>query len=98
MARITKDNTKEINTLTTNVAVILNDVGYIKQEVNDIKTTIEKNEGTYTSRLECGLVNREQDRRIDKIEKLVFGAVGLALITLGKAILDLVIVAKAASP
>ena len=34
--------------------------------------------------------------RIDERQKQVFGAVGIALITLGKAILDLVIVTKAA--
>jgi hypothetical protein len=50
MAKITKDNTKEINNLTTNVAVIMNDVGYIKSEVGEMKSCMElnvKNDDTY---------------------------------------------------
>jgi hypothetical protein len=42
MAKITSNNTKEINNLTTNVAVILNKVSYIETEVKDIKSKLDK--------------------------------------------------------
>jgi plasmid replication initiation protein len=41
MAKITKDNTKEINNLTTNVAVILNEVKNINNEVGEIKNQLD---------------------------------------------------------
>lgn len=95
MAKITNTNTKEINGLTTSVAVILNKVENIEKEIKDVKETIGCNDGKYVSKIEFNLVNKEQDNRISKIEKLVFGAVGLALITFGKALLDLVVSVRA---
>jgi len=52
MARITNTNTKEINGLTTNVAVILNKVEYIEKEVGDIKIGVDcmvKDDESYKS-------------------------------------------------
>jgi len=97
MAKITNTNTKEINGLTTSVAVILNKVDNIEKEIKEVKETIGCNEGKYVGKTEFNLVNQEQNNRITKIEKLVFGAIGLALITLGKAILELVVSVKAAN-
>ena len=97
MAKITDNNTKEINGLTTSVAVILNKVENIEKEIKDVKQTVGCNDGKYVSKTEFNLVNKEQDNRIAKIEKLVFSAIGLALITLGKAILELVVSVKASN-
>lgn len=95
MAKITDTNTKEINGLTTSVAVILNKVENIEKEIKDVKQTVGCNENRFVGKKEFDLVNQEQNNRIDKIEKLVFGAIGLALITLGKALLELVVSVKA---
>jgi len=42
MAKITQKNTKEINNLTTNVAVILSEMKTVKEDVKDIKDKLEK--------------------------------------------------------
>ena len=42
MAKITSTNTKEINNLTTNVAVILSEMKTVKEDVKDIKDKLEK--------------------------------------------------------
>lgn len=42
MAKITQNNTKEINNLTTNVAVILSEMKTVKEDVKDIKDKLEK--------------------------------------------------------
>ena len=95
MPKITPTNTKEINQLGKDVGVILERITNIKQQIDDIKKTLECSDEKYTSKIEFALTNKEQDNRIAKIEKLVFSAVGLALITLGKAVLDLVVQTKA---
>lgn len=95
MAKITNTNTKEINGLTTSVAVILNKVENIEKEIKDVKETIGCNDGKYVSKTEFNLVNQDQNNRIGKMEKLIYGAFGLALVTLGKAILELVISVRA---
>ena len=46
MAKITSNNTKEINSLTTNVAVILNEMKSVKEDVRDIKEKLEKDYAT----------------------------------------------------
>jgi hypothetical protein len=42
MAKITANNTKEINSLTTNVAVILSEMTSVKNDVREIKDRLEK--------------------------------------------------------
>lgn len=42
MAKITNTNTKEINGLTTSVAVILSEMTTVKADVKDIKEKLEK--------------------------------------------------------
>ena len=42
MAKITQNNTKEINGLTTNVAVILSEMKTVKEDVKDIKEKLDK--------------------------------------------------------
>lgn len=42
MAKITENNTKEINSLTTNVAVILSEMTSVKNDVREIKDRLEK--------------------------------------------------------
>lgn len=46
MAKITSNNTKEINGLTTNVAVILSEMKSVKEDVKDIKEKLEKDYAT----------------------------------------------------
>ena len=97
MAKITNNNTKEINSLTTDIKVIMNDVSYIKCDIKEVKESLNNNDNKYVNKTEFNLVNKEQDHRIDKIEKLVYGAVGLGLVGIGKAVLDLVIISKASN-
>jgi hypothetical protein len=42
MAKITANNTKEINGLTTSVAVILSEMTSVKNDVREIKDRLEK--------------------------------------------------------
>lgn len=46
MAKITNTNTKEINGLTTNVAVILSEMKTLKDDIRDIKEKLEKDYAT----------------------------------------------------
>lgn len=46
MAKITENNTKEINALTTNVAVILSEMTMVKTDVKDIKDKLDKEYAT----------------------------------------------------
>jgi len=68
----------------------------VLKEIGEIKESVDNVDKKYVSKIEFKLTNKEQDGRMCKLEKLVFGAVGLALITLGKAALDLIVVTKAA--
>ena len=76
-------------------SVLRTDMKYLKQGVRDIKAELKCLSQTYVTKVEFTLVNKEQDNRISQIEKLVYGSVGLALLTLGKAILDLITTVKA---
>ncbi len=86
--------------MTDNVSVQLlkKDLDYLKQGVEDIKKELCDQKLAYVSRIEFDMVNKDQDKRIGQLEKLVYGAVALAVTTLGKTILDLVVAAKAIGP
>ena len=79
----------------TDIALIKKDIKYLIASVDDIKNTLNCTDKKYVQKIEFELVNKEQNKRIGQLEKLVFSAIGLALITLGKAILDLVVNVKA---
>ena len=68
----------------------------VLKEIGEIKESVDSADQKYIGKMEFKLTNKQQNDRICKIEKLVFGSIGLALITLGKAALDLIIVTKAA--
>lgn len=46
MAKITENNTKEINALTTNIAVILSEMATVKADVKEIKDGLQKDYAT----------------------------------------------------
>jgi hypothetical protein len=79
----------------TSIALIKKDISYIKESIDRIEENIKCQGKIFVSKIEFDLVNKEQNNRIDKIEKLVMGATVLALTTLGKALLDLVVRVKA---
>jgi len=83
---------------TTTIALIKKDLEYLKQGVSDIKTELKCQNSVYVSKVEFGLVSAEQTKRIDRVERLVYGAIALTLTSIGKALLDLVISAKASGP
>ena len=77
MAKITNNNTKEINGLTTNVAVILNKVEYIENEVKEIKDKLESNYVTMSE--------------FKPIKAIVYGMVAIVLTTVFGALIMLVV-------
>ena len=79
----------------TDIALLKKDIKYLIASVDEIKDTLNCIDKKYVQKIEFDLVNKDQNKRIGQLEKLVFSAIGLALITLGKAILDLVVTVKA---
>lgn len=79
----------------TDIALIKKDIKYLKKGVDEIKESVKSTGLKYVEKIEFELVNKDQDKRIGQMERLVFSAIGLALITLGKAVLDLVVTVKA---
>ena len=66
-------NQREIESL----AVIQNDIGYIKRDVADIKTTVQN---SYVTKDE-----------FEPIQKIVYGLVGLVLIAVAGGLISLVV-------
>ena len=79
----------------TDIALLKKDIKYLVASVDEIKNTLNCIDKKYVQKIEFDLVNKDQNKRIGQLEKLVFSAIGLALLTLGKAILDLVVTVKA---
>lgn len=79
------------------IQLLKKDMEYLKQGIEDIKKELCDQKQSYIPRLEFEMVNKDQNNRIGRLEKLVFGAVALALTTLGKTILDLVVTVRAGS-
>ena len=77
MTKSSDRNTKEINGLTTSLAVILNEVGFIKCEIREIK-----------DKLEAHYVTQDQ---FEPIKRIVYGLVSVILLSVVGAILALVI-------
>lgn len=77
MAKITQNNTKEINNLTTNVAVILSEMKSVKQDVRDIKDKLEKDYVT-------------QDQ-FTPVKNIAYGLVSTILLAVVGAIVALVL-------
>lgn len=78
-----------------NIALLQQDMKYLKEGIDDIRAEIRCLDSKYIRADVAIEKEREQNSRIDKLEKLVFGAVGLALVTLGKTILELVVQVRA---
>jgi hypothetical protein len=95
MAKITNNNTKEINNLTINSAVILTEVKNITGDISEIKEKLGCLDDNFVGQKEFILTNKNQDDRINKIERLVYGALAVATTTLIKAVLDLVVTVQA---
>lgn len=79
----------------TDIALIKKDIKYLKDGIDEIKESIKCQNSDFVKKVEFDLVNQDQNKRISQIEKLVYSAIGLAVITLGKAILDLIVVSRA---
>ena len=67
-------------------------ISEIKSSIKDLGSEIKS---SYVTKTEHDLIEQSKEERITRIEKLVYGAVGLALITLSKAVLDLVTIVQA---
>jgi len=79
----------------TSIALLKKDINYLKDGIDDIKTKLGCMGTEYVSKIEFDLTKKEQDKRVGQMEKLIYSAIGLAVITLGKALLDLVVTVKA---
>lgn len=79
----------------TDIALIKKDIKYLKDGIDEIKESIKCQNSDFVKKVEFDLVNQDQNKRISQIEKLVYSAIGLAVITLGKALLDLIVVSRA---
>lgn len=77
MAKITENNTKEINSLTTNVAVILSEMTSVKNDVREIKDRLEKD---YVS----------QDQ-FTPVKNIAYGLVSTILLAVIGALVELVL-------
>lgn len=77
MAKITKDNTKEINSLTTNMAVAIEKISNIEVKVSNID-----------SKLERDYVTKEA---FTPVKNLVYGLVSLIMTMVVAALVYLVI-------
>lgn len=80
----------------TDIALIKKDIKYLRDGIDEIKESIKCQSNDFVKKIEFDLVNADQNKRIGQMEKLVYSAIGLAVITLGKAILDLIVVSRAA--
>ena len=90
-------DTQEIrNNGELSIALLKQDMEYVKKGIQEIKEQLDNQKEEYVSKVEFILTNREQGSRIDRIEKLVYSAVALGLVTLGKAVLELVVTTNAA--
>lgn len=79
----------------TSIALLQNDMKYLRDGIDEIKREIKCLDSKYVRLDVAKEKEREQNDRISKLEKLVFGAVVLALTTLGKTILELVVQVRA---
>jgi len=75
----------------TSIALIKQDIAYMKKGIDRIENILDCQPKNFVSKIEFNLVNQEQNTRMGRLEKLVYGAVALGLTTMGKAILDLVV-------
>lgn len=81
-------------TRNTDVELLKQDLIYVKKGIDDIKIELKCIKDSKVSRERFDLVNTEQNKRIERVEKLVFGAIALTLTSIGKAILDFFIGVK----
>lgn len=75
----------------TDTALLKQDLKYLREGVDEIREELRSIRNEKVSRERFDLVNEEQNKRISNVERLVFGAVGLALMSMGKALIDIVI-------
>jgi len=84
---------------TTDIALIKKDIKYLIASVDEIKDTLNCIDKKYVQKIEFDLVNKEQNKRIDKMEtminRIIWGVAIFVLSVVGKGLLDLVITVKA---
>ena len=83
----------------TDIALIKKDIKYLIASVDEIKDTLNCIDKKYVQKIEFDLVNKEQNKRIDKMEtminRVIWGIAIFVLSVVGKGLLDLVINVKA---
>jgi len=84
---------------TTDIALIKKDIKYLIASVDEIKNTLDCIDKKYVQKIEFDLVNKDQNKRIDKMEtminRIIWGVAIFVLSVVGKGLLDLVINVKA---
>lgn len=85
----------------TDIALLKKDIKYIVTSIDDIKETLNCSDKKYVQKIEFELVNKEQNKRIDKMEtminRVIWGIAIFVLSAVGKGLLDLVINVKASN-
>lgn len=80
--------TRSVNnnsSLDTKVAVILNDVGHIREEIGDIKMDLQEQR----KEAKENYIRKEE---FDPVKRIVYGLVGLILVAVVGAIIALVVI------
>lgn len=79
----------------TSIALIKKDMEYLKNGIDEIRETLKCVDDKTVKKDLYELDKNNMSDRIGKVEKLVYSAIGLTLLTIGKAVLDLVVKVKA---
>lgn len=74
----------------TDILLLKKDLKEISKDIKEVKELIRSCEVTYMKKEVFEYEKRDVTNRLSKLEKLVFGAVAIALSSLGKAVVDLV--------
>jgi hypothetical protein len=82
-------------TPSTDILLLKKDLKEMAKDIKEVKELVKCADGVYLKKEVFSYEKKEIDDRLTKLEKLVYGAVGLALLTTGEAVLRLVTVVKA---
>lgn len=82
-------------TPSTDILLLKKDLKEMAKDIKEVKKLVKCADGVYLKKETFSYEKKEIDDRLTKLEKLVYGAVGLALLTTGEAVLRLVTVVRA---
>jgi two-component SAPR family response regulator len=74
----------------TDILLLKKDLKEISKDLKEVKELIRSCDATYLKKEAFEYEKKEVDRRISNLERLVFGAVAIALSSLAKSVIDLV--------